>query len=77
MGLLPDSALFRPLTPAQSRVVELVAHGLSYKSIARELGIARATAKKHVEMIAMLLPTDDLPAYRRVQCWIIRGRRAA
>ena len=76
MGLLPDSALFRPLTPAQSRVVELVARGLSYKSIARELGITKRTARAHVEAVALSLPSDELPAYRRVQYWIVRARAA-
>lgn len=65
------AAPIRPLTPRQEEVARLVAQGFPYKRIALAIGVSRRTAEHHVEAIADLLPSDDLPAYRRVQIWAL------
>lgn len=48
-----------PLTPREHEVLELVAHGMSNKRIAGELGIAEKTVKAHVGSILSKLGVDD------------------
>lgn len=48
-----------PLTPRQHEVLELVAHGMSNKRIAGELGIAEKTVKAHLGSILSKLGVDD------------------
>jgi len=48
MGIPPDRAAEVPhLTPAEQRLVELLATHLTLTAIARELFVARSTAKSH------------------------------
>jgi len=52
-----------PLTRREHEVLELIAHGLSNKRIARELGIAEKTVKTHVgHVLAKLGVTDRTQA---------------
>lgn len=68
---------FRPLTPAQERVADLLARGWSYKHIAQRLNAQTRTIEHHVENIADLLPDDGLPPRERVQIWALcRAMRA-
>jgi DNA-binding NarL/FixJ family response regulator len=67
----------RPLTPRQAEVVRLVARGFPYKRIALALGMSERTARQHVSAIALLLDSDDLTPYRRVQVWALAQDRAA
>lgn len=58
------------LTGAQQRVARLVAEGLSYRSIATQLGIAPSTVRVHVNAVARsLLSMTGVPAKNRVQMW--------
>jgi DNA-binding CsgD family transcriptional regulator len=52
------------LTPAQQRVAELLARGLSTKAIARELDVSRRTVEQHVADAAARLPGDGRPSYK-------------
>lgn len=63
------------LTPRQREVAELVGQGLSRAAIAQRLSkggcpkMSVRTVDAHVRAIALRLPEDDLPAYRRVRRW--------
>ena len=45
----PDSAVHPPLTPRQSRILQLVADGHSDRGIARTLGISTRTVQAHLQ----------------------------
>jgi two-component system, NarL family, response regulator LiaR len=47
----PSQPLTEPLTPRETEVLKLVAHGLANKEIARDLGIGEKTVKTHVSNI--------------------------
>lgn len=53
--------LRRPLTPAQARVLALLAEAPGYKQIAHALGVSKRTVRQHVEDIAAQLPDDWAP----------------
>lgn len=61
-----------PLTPAEMRVVELVARGMSYEQIAARLGLGRGTIKTHVTRAADKIP-GDLPRRLRLINWFHGG----
>jgi DNA-binding CsgD family transcriptional regulator len=48
-AVLPGISTERRLTPRQLQVIELLANGLNLAEAAYRLGIARCTAKQHVE----------------------------
>lgn len=62
---------FRPLTPQQERVADLVARGWGAKAIAARLRISPRTVEHYIEEIAALLPDDDLSPQDRVQLWAL------
>lgn len=63
----------RPITPAQARVAELVAQGLSYGTIAKRLELSRHTVRAHIRAIAMRLPgCDGVSYYNTVLLWASR-----
>ncbi len=61
------------LTERQEKIAECIADGLSYRAIARVLGISAFTVRKHVIAIVKKLPSDraaeHLTPYRRVVNW--------
>lgn len=62
---------FKPLTPAQERVANLIARGWGYKQVAQRLRTSPRTVEHHVEAIAGLLPDDDLSPRERVRIWAL------
>jgi two-component system, NarL family, nitrate/nitrite response regulator NarL len=67
-GRSPDLDARRRLTHRESEVMTLLAHGLSNKEIARDLGIAVATVKNHVHAVL-----DKLNARNRTEAIIKLG----
>lgn len=53
-----------PLTARQAQVAERVAHGLSNKEVARELGLSEETVRVHVREAAERLPGTTYPRHR-------------
>lgn len=56
--LAPDE-LYLPLSPREMEILELIAHGMSNKEIARELKISRQTVKNHMTSILRKLAVND------------------
>lgn len=54
--------LRRPLTPAQTRVLELLVEAPGYKIIADTLGCSKRTVREHIAAIAATLPEDFAPS---------------
>jgi DNA-binding NarL/FixJ family response regulator len=50
---------FKPLTPAEERVANLVGRGWAYKRIAATLRTSPRSVQHHVEAIAAKLPNED------------------
>lgn len=59
------------LTPRQTQVAVLVARGLGYKEIGKELGMSHHTAKAHVVAIVNRIPNDGRPPLRRLMLWML------
>ena len=64
-------AWYHPLTPAQGRVAELIAEGLTSKQIAERLFVEEGTVSKHIENI-----NRELGFHRRSQiaAWVEKQR---
>lgn len=63
---------FKPLTPAEKRVADLVARGWGYKQIGARLNSKTRTVEHHVATIAAKLPNEDnLSPYEVVQIWAL------
>ena len=62
---------YRPLTPAQARVAELIAEGLTSKQIAERLFVEESTVNKHIEHI-----NEKLDFHHRAQiaAWVEKRR---
>jgi DNA-binding NarL/FixJ family response regulator len=60
------------LTDRQSGVMRLLANGLSYREIARDLGISESTVKQHAHAVYKTLGVSS-----RVQAMIALQRRAS
>lgn len=71
--------LLGELTPAQDRIVPLVARGLDYTQIANELGARPRTIRAHVQAISNHIVGGDprLPPSRRVLQWALQVQRSA
>lgn len=55
-----------PLTPRHKQIVRLIAEGLLYKEIARELGISEHGVQMNVDRIKKIIPvsnTADITRY--------------
>lgn len=52
------------LTQRQAEVAERVAHGLSNKEVARELGLSVETVRSHIREAADRLPGPAWPRHR-------------
>lgn len=52
------------LTPRQMEIASLIAHGRSYKAIARELSISTQTVKNHVHDAAARIPGPTSPRHK-------------
>jgi DNA-binding CsgD family transcriptional regulator len=65
----------RPLTPMQTRIVDLIGAAFTIPEIARQLGASEHTVRAHVRMIALVL-TGAGPALARIRAFA-RRRRAA
>lgn len=66
--------MIRPLSPQQASVAALVAHGLSYRAIAAQLGISHRTVESYVYLASARIDTDveyGISPYRRVQRWAL------
>lgn len=61
-----------PLTERQAEVAERVAHGLSNKEVARELGLSVETVRVHVREAAGRLPGPAWPRHR-LTLWFLNG----
>jgi DNA-binding NarL/FixJ family response regulator len=75
-GLTPRRTARSPvdvLTPRETRVLGLVARGMTNKEVGRELDISPATAKAHVERIIGKLGVADRTqaAVRGVECGLV------
>lgn len=64
------------LTPRQAEVAELMARGLSYKRVAKELAISPRTVQEHVYAVAEALPGNAAPS-KRVAIWFATTPRSA
>lgn len=53
------------VTPRQREIIDRLANGLTYREIARDLGISPATVRTHVQTVAASLPGPG-GAQRRV-----------
>lgn len=72
---MTDTALIRPLTPAEHRVCRLVSLGYDYARIGALLGIEESTAAVHVYHVALKLPNPDgLKPYTLVLLWAAHQR---
>ena len=58
-GPRADPRQLEALTPRESEVLTLIAHGLSGEDVAAELVISQATLKTHVARILMKLGVRD------------------
>ncbi len=56
--LSKNFALEKPLSPRESKILELIGQGQSNKKIARELGIAAETVKSHIKHIFAKLKVE-------------------
>jgi DNA-binding CsgD family transcriptional regulator len=69
---VPDAALRLRLTPAQTRVLERVARGISNARIAAELGVAERTVEAHVTAI---LEKAQVPSRAALIVQVLKDRR--
>jgi len=51
--------MFMPLSPREMEILHCIAHGLSNKEVARELGISQQTVKNHMTSILRKLAVND------------------
>lgn len=62
---------FKPLTPCQAKVADLIARGWDFKEVAQRLRKSPRTIEHQVEAIAALLPDDGLSPKERVRLWAL------
>lgn len=65
------------ITPRQREVVDRLAQGLTYREIARALGIAPKTVRVHVQAVAAHLPGPGGPQRRVLRCYLTGGMEVA
>jgi DNA-binding NarL/FixJ family response regulator len=58
------------LTPRQAEIAQLVAQGMSYKAVAREVGVSVFTVRNHVMEAASRIPFDGKPRHR-ITVWVL------
>ncbi len=58
-GVTPDQETFSPLSPRETKILELIIAGMSNKEIAFTLGISQQTVKNHVTSILSKLNLSD------------------
>ena len=54
----------KPLSVRQAQIIEQVAHGLSNKRIANDLGLSIRTVEEHIRVAASRLPGDGSTRHR-------------
>lgn len=58
-------------TKRETQVAVLVAQGLEYKDIGRELGISHHTVRALVVRMCLRIPHDESPPLRRLMRWML------
>jgi DNA-binding NarL/FixJ family response regulator len=69
------------LTPRQRQVAELIAMGLTRRTVAHRLSegsgrLSIRTVDAHLRAVADRLPRNELPASRRVRAWVLSQRES-
>jgi DNA-binding CsgD family transcriptional regulator len=69
------AGLWRPFTPQQERVAELLAQGFAPRAVATTLGCTLTTVRVHIRQMAVLIPNpEQLPALTLVRCYVVDRR---